>query len=188
MFYIRSVCLLYLLTWPLTSSSYVNSSMSQLSAYQVAGHGRAKMNGEIIDSPCAIDAGSRFQTVSLGVISAAEIEQARHGAETKLTIHLINCSLDSGPKGQANKHRFSVTFEGNASSGDLFRLGGESEGIGLSIRDESGNRALPGRAMSIEFIGDNNKDLLYFFRIEKDQGSLQAGGYYSVIRFKLEYY
>lgn len=188
MFYIRSVCLLYLLTWPLISFSYVNSSISQLSTYQLAGHGRAKMIGEIFYTPCAIDTGSRYQTVSLGVISAAEIEQVGHSAETKLTIHLINCSLDLNPRGQGNKHSFIMTFDGNSASSDLFLLGGETEGIGLAIRDESGSRAIPGQAMSTEIIGDGNKELNYFFRIEKSQGSLRAGGYYSVIRFKLEYY
>jgi type 1 fimbria pilin len=188
MHYLRRLVLFQLLFWPFASVVPAAAVTSGVGVYKEQGHGRAKMSGSIIDSACAIDINSRDQSLSLGVVSASEIEQFGHSADTPFTIKLINCTLVSASKTQRNWNYFSVTFDGNAVDGDLFGLSGDSRGFGISIRDEFGNSALPGQPMPAGVLETGDITLNYRLRLQRDNNSLQAGKYHAVIRYKLDYY
>ncbi|OAT31262.1 MrfB family protein [Buttiauxella brennerae ATCC 51605] len=181
--YVKRLALAQLLFWPLISISTAKSSVG---GYQ--DHGRATLSGSITGSACAIDTNSQDQSLNLGVISAAEIQQFGHGSETPFAIKLINCTLVSSSKTQPNWSYFSVTFDGNYIDGDLFGLDGDARGFGLYIKDEYGNSALPGQAMPAGIIDAGSIVLNYRLRLQKDNNSLQAGSYHTVIRYQLEYY
>lgn len=188
MHYLRRFVLFQLLCWPFVISVPAVAVTSKLGAYHEQGHGRTRMSGSIIDSACALDINSRDQSLTLGVVSASEIEQFGHSADTPFTIKLINCTLVSASKNHRNWNYFSVTFDGNSVDGDLFGLSGDSRGFGISIRDEFGNSALPGQSMPAGILEAGGIVLNYRLRLQRDNNSLQAGKYHAVIRYKLDYY
>ncbi|MFU2316894.1 fimbrial protein [Rahnella sp. PCH160] len=175
---------LFILFWSLFSNASVNSDFN---TNQGSMHGRATLQGSIINSACAIDFNSRDQTLSLGVVTAAEIEQFGHGAETIFTINFINCSLTTNST-QTNWNYLRVTFEGDIFDDDLFGIDGGATGFGVSIRDNYGKSILPGHAITIGATEVDGSGINYHLRLEKDKNPLQAGNYHSVIRYKLDYF
>ncbi|MFJ3458582.1 fimbrial protein [Scandinavium goeteborgense] len=188
MYYLRHIVLFQLFVWPSAFAYPAMFSGAELGAFTESVHGRAKMSGSITDSACALDIDSRDQSIDLGVISTSEIEQFGHGADTPFTIKLIDCTLVSASKTQPNWNYFSVTFDGNIIDGDLFGLSGSVHGVGISIRDEFGNFALPGQPMPVGIIETGGITLRYRLRLQKDNKSLNSGKYHTVIRYKLDYY
>ncbi|MGK7245814.1 fimbrial protein [Buttiauxella agrestis] len=181
--YVKRIALVQLLLWPLISAYAAKSGVSGYND-----HGRATMSGSIMGSACTIDTNSQDQSLSLGVVSAAEIAQIGHSSETSFIIKLNNCTFVSVSKTEPNWSYFSVTFDGNYIDGNLFGLDGDARGFGLDIKDEYGNSALPGQAMSAGVIDAESITLNYRLRLQKDNNSLQAGSYHTVIRYQLEYY
>ncbi|EPN2807086.1 fimbrial protein [Serratia marcescens] len=161
---------------------YASCSMSNSTLH---GWGVVNMQGAIIDTACAIAVKSRDQTIDMEVASLANIILDGRGGEKAFAIELENCTLE-----RANKpggKQFQVTFDGDAE-GELFGVRGDVSGVALQISDTSGNIAVPGAPLPLTGITPGNMRLDYRLRLVTNNQVLKAGEYFSVVRFKLDYF
>ncbi|WP_433587155.1 fimbrial protein [Providencia alcalifaciens] len=166
---------------------FISGSLFLFSAWAASQEaGTVTMNGQIIDTACTIDVGSREQVVELGVLPVGVIRQQGKGPTRTVDIQLVNCNLvkDSDPTQVWQGLR--VTFEGTADNG-LFQVFGEARGVGLYLQDEAARQVLPGQISAEPTFIPLNMRLRYQLRLVTDNRPLRAGHYQSAIRFKLDY-
>lgn len=151
------------------------------------GWGQVNMQGAIIDTACAIAAGSREQAIDMDVTPVADIIREGSGVVRHFSIELINCVLSRAESKLPDWRGFQVTFDGDAD-GELFEMHGGAKGIGLQIVDAEGNIASPGNPLPVGEILPGRMLLNYQMRLVTNKQPLRAGDYYSAIRFKMDYY
>nr|WP_232811275.1 fimbrial protein [Serratia proteamaculans] len=156
-------------------------------AHSSQGWGRVNMQGAIIDTACAISAGSREQGIDIGITPVADIIRDGNGGVRHFSIELINCVLSRAESKFPDWSGFQVTFDGDAD-GELFEIHGGAKGIGLQIVDAAGNVAQPGNPLPIREILPGRMLLNYQMRLVANKQPLRAGEYYSAVRFKMDYY
>lgn len=147
--------------------------------------GRVNMQGAIIDAACTIAVSSREQTVDMGVIALSDIVRDGQNYSKPFYIELVNCLLHRVKKNQ--RAPFQITFDGD-KEGNLFSVHGEASGIDLQIIDRQGNIVLPGKALPFVDITPGNARLNYTMKLVKNNNKLIAGNYFSLIRFRLDYF
>lgn len=150
------------------------------------GWGRVNMQGAIIDTACAIAAGSRDQTIDMETIPLGQIIRDGQGLTKTFSIELVNCILER-PGNKPEWRFFQVTFDGHAE-GDLFSVQGDARGVALKINDSSGKPVIPGEALPMEKIMPGNRTLNYSMTLMPNHQPLKAGSYFSTLRFKLDYF
>ncbi|EKT54409.1 fimbrial protein [Providencia burhodogranariea] len=149
--------------------------------------GSVQMQGSIIETACAIDVGSRDQTIDMGSLALTQIHRDGQGPVRPFVIRLVNCVLERQNPDKPNWQYFRVTFDGPHDHG-LFGVNGQAKGVGLQIqRDDDGEIALPGQVMSVQTLTRGTRDLTYQLRLVANHDALAAGQYYSQLRFKLDY-
>lgn len=158
-----------------------------LAAPYSQGWGRVNMQGAIIDTACAIAAGSRDQTIDMDVVPVSDIMRDGQGKTRPFDIELINCTLQRADKKLPDWKQFQVTFDGDVE-GDLFGVHGDAQGVGLRIADKQGNIARPGNPLPLEDISPGPMLLNYSMTLVSNKQPLKAGNYFSAVRFKLDYY
>ncbi|AQT55473.1 pilin (plasmid) [Serratia marcescens] len=158
-----------------------------LATSKLAGWGRVNMQGDIIDTACAIDVNSRDQTIDIGVVPLVDIVRDGQGRAKSFFINLVNCQIERSDDKLSDWKQFHVTFDGE-TEGELFGVRGEASGVALQIADRLGNIALPGEPMPLEHIAAGNMQLSYSLRLMANNRALKAGNYSSSIRFKLDYF
>ncbi len=154
------------------------------------GYGKVRMNGEIVASACAIEAGSAFQSISLGSLPIKTIEKQGYSPETEFTIRLINCELTSVDqnKHQVNYRAVRVTFDGiRESDGKTIAMQGNARGVGLTIKDAQGNTVIPGVAQPEIALSAGETVLKYALFLSKNNHQLKVGRYQANVRFMMEY-
>ncbi|MFJ3264859.1 fimbrial protein [Serratia liquefaciens] len=151
------------------------------------GWGKVNMQGAIIDTACAISVESRDQTIDMEVVPLADIIRDGQGRKKAFSIELVNCVLERPNNKLHDWRQFQVTFDGDAE-GDFFGVRGEASGIALKITDESGNVAQPGNPLKPKDIISGDMQLNYYIRLVANNHALKSGDYFSVIRFKLDYF
>lgn len=162
-------------------------SLSANVAVNSANWGRVNMKGSIIDSACAIDAGSREQTIDMAEITTANMMHNDVGAARFFTIHFINCTLPASGISPGDKVYFRLTFDG-PREGSHFGVSGYATGVALQLTDAFGNIIEPGVPVSILSELFDGMKLKYSFRLIKNNHLLQAGEYSTAVRFKMDYY
>lgn len=147
--------------------------------------GSINMDGSIVDSACAIEAGSYEQVVDMEALPIGAIRQQGQGALRPFSITLVGCTLAShaGSTWQA----FTVTFDG-PSDGDWFTVYGDARGVALRLQDADGKTIYPGQPSKKQTITAGSKVLNYGLRLVSDTKPLRPGEYQSALRFKLDYY
>lgn len=168
--------LLYLLT--LSSTSYAAEQ----------GAGRVRMQGSIIDTPCAIDIESRDQSIDMSVIPIEYMIRNKYGPEKQFSIHLENCVLEQDNTNNPDWSSFRITFDGPTNDGTLFSVRGHGTGVGLQLSDNNGNIAFPGKQMPPGNLIAGNMTLDYKIRLKTNHKILRAGAYRATLRFKMDYY
>ncbi|EMT6574942.1 TPA: type 1 fimbrial protein [Providencia rettgeri] len=163
-------------------------SIGTLTAVSTAhAQGSVSMNGSIIETACAIDVGSRDQTIDMGSIALTQIRRDGQGPARPFVIRLVNCVLERQNPDKPNWQYFRVTFDGSHDRG-LFGVNGQAQGVGLQIqREGDGEIAIPGQGMSVSALTAGTKDLTYRLRLVANNHPLASGQYYSQLRFKLDY-
>lgn len=147
--------------------------------------GRVNMQGAIIDTACAIAVESREQTIEMDAIPLADIVRDGQGGKKKLSIELVNCTIER--PGKDHWRQFQVTFDGDVE-GSLFGVRGAASGIALQIIDVKGNIAKPGEPLPPVDIKPGDMQLNYTLKLVANSHALKAGDYFSAIRFKLDYF
>ncbi len=156
-------------------------------AHQTQGWGRVNMQGSIIDTACAIAAGSREQTIDMDTVPVGDIMRDGQGATRPFSVELIHCELSRPDPKLPDWRHFQVTFDGDAD-GSLFGVSGEAKGVALEITDSRGNKATPGAPLPVGEITPGTMKLDYTMRLVSNNQVLKAGGYTSSLHFKLDYY
>ncbi|EMI5492678.1 type 1 fimbrial protein [Providencia stuartii] len=151
------------------------------------GDGYVAVEGSIIDSPCAIEAGSRNQSIELKTIPISQMIHDKQGPIRPFSIRLINCVLTPLTPGKPDWQSFEITFDGS-HDGDNFRLFGKAKGISLKITDEQGNHAFPGKPLPARSIESGSMTLNYGMRLVTNNQRLESGNYQTTVRFKMDYY
>lgn len=153
----------------------------------VKGHGRVNIQGTIVDSPCAISAGDRDQTISMTATPVGNIIREGKGNDYALGITLIGCTFSSEEHANTSWKKFSITFSGPADGND-FRVSGDAQGVALRIMDNRGNIVKPGMPLPEYEIQLNKTTLSYRVYLTGNDKLIEAGDYSAVIRFNLTYY
>ena len=144
------------------------------------------MQGSIVETACAIDLGSRDQTIDMGSLSISHLLRDGQGAARPFTIRLVNCSLEKQQGNRPDWQYFRITFDGPHERG-LFKVSGQAKGVGLEIRHQDNELSIPGSAMSPQQLTPGTRDLIYQLRLVANQQPLAAGQYNSQLAFKLDY-
>lgn len=145
-----------------------------------------KVHGTIVEAACAIDVGSRDQTIEMGSLPISSLYRDGQGPIRPFHIRLVNCVLARQNPAKPNWQYFRVTFDGAQSHG-LFRVDGQAAGVGLQIQRADGEIALPGKAMSRQSLSEGERELSYRLRLVANHEALAAGEHTSQLRFKLDY-
>lgn len=162
-------------------------SVPAVTAARESGWGTVSMQGSIVETACAIEMNSREQIVDLQAVPVGLIVSKGKGIPRPFRIRLINCTPQRVNPNLPSWQSFSVTFDA-VSDGDLFRVEGDAEGVGLQIVDEWGNVARPGKAMPLQDVKPGSYDLHYTMHLLTNNRPLRAGYFRSVVRFKMDYY
>lgn len=150
--------------------------------------GKVSMQGSIIDSACAIDTGSLYQSIEMPPLPVAQLMRDGKGPEVPFSIHLINCTLQHHNPALPDWYAFQVTFDGLTTYSGLFGVQGQARGIGLQITDAFGEIAEPGNPMDTHILEAGATEMKYTLRLAGNHEHLHAGDYSSIIRFKLDYF
>lgn len=168
---------------------FINSLMificTAISCYASAS-ASVKMRGTIIETACAIDVGSRDQTVDMGSLPISSIRRDGQGPARIFNIRLVNCVFERQNPTKPNWQYFRVTFDGSEQHG-LFKIDGQVKGVGLQIQNEYGEIAIPGKGFSRQFLSEGEQNLSFQLRLVSNKDTLVAGKYSSQLRFKLDY-
>lgn len=157
------------------------------SSQAAVGWGRVNMQGAVIETACAIDTGSRDQTIDISVLPLSQILRDGQGLIRPFSIRLVNCVLDRIDENLPQWQRFQVTFDGRVDNG-LFGVDGQAQGVALQLADSVGNIITPGIPSPIFDITEGERKVNYSLRLVSNQQVLRSGAYTSTIRFKMEYY
>lgn len=149
--------------------------------------GLVTMQGAIIGSACTIAAGSREQTIDMGIVPVGNIIREGQGNAHPFSIMLTNCVLEQPSSNSLGWKQFQVTFDGDVD-GALFGIWGEANGVALQITDNMGNIAMPGNPLPLGDIMPKYMLLQYSIKLVANNQPLKAGRYFSSVRFRLDYY
>lgn len=149
--------------------------------------GKVTMNGEIVDTACAIDIDSRDQTIDMGIIPADYIREVGKGPTKEFRIKLVDCRWEKYSKDNNEWNSLEITFDG-PSEGDYFTLFGEAKGIQLALKDISGNSVIPGKPLPALGITPGPMILRYQTQLVTNNHPVIAGNYQTLLRFQIDYY
>lgn len=151
------------------------------------GEGAVLIQGAVLYTPCAIDLGSRDQTIDMGDTPVTEIATKGYGPTRAFTVRLINCLMLPTPgNGRYDSEYYQITFE-PMTGADRFYVRGDAQGIELAIRDTDGNIASPGVAFPAREVTAGSMNLNYSLQLVSNGQPLKAGDYQSLIRFRMDY-
>lgn len=145
-----------------------------------------RVQGSIVETACAIDLGSRDQTVDMGSLSISNLLRDGQSTARPFTIRLVNCTLEKQQSNRPDWQYFRITFDGPHEHG-LFNVNGQAKGVGLEIRDKNNTLSIPGSTMAPQQLTPGTRDLIYQLRLVANQQPLAAGKYNSQLAFKMDY-
>lgn len=146
------------------------------------------MQGNIIDTACAIAVGDAEQGIELGTLAFDELVRKGRGPEVPLTIHLVNCVLNTEGKQDTRRWKdVRITFDGESTESFLFALQGDARGGALVIADQQGHRARPGEPMPAVPLTPGSMALHYRLWLIGDQRAIKPGHYHTTVRYFMEY-
>lgn len=160
----------------------------------IQNEGKVTLQGDIVDSTCALDAVSAYQIVDMVSEPINQIMQQAESEPHSFQLRLVNCLLtrpdpSSPSKSLPDWQHLKITFDGPRDMGGrFFAVGGDSEGVALSITDSTGQESVPGEPMLLHPSIDGGIALNYKLRLVGNGRPMVAGTLSAAVRFKLEYY
>ncbi|HCM9091644.1 TPA: type 1 fimbrial protein [Enterobacter kobei] len=151
------------------------------------GHGKITFKGSILDAACSISQTSDEQTVQLGQVSKAALQNGGKSNPTNFSINLENCMID----GDNAKNKVQVTFTGKESTADngLLGISGSASGASVAITDAAGALIKLGSPTKPQEL-QNGKATLNFAAYLQGNGGTSAvteGDFTTVADFTLAY-
>ncbi|ELY3759235.1 type 1 fimbrial protein [Cronobacter universalis] len=150
-------------------------------------NGRVNMQGSIVSKACDIAMESRYQSIEMPDESIGVIRRAGEGIIKPFSIHLVNCTFDTGEPDSAPWQFLQVTFDGADDDG-LFQITGEAGGVALAIASKKGKEIHPGQPLPYTDISTEDIKLDYEIRLKTKHSGLQPGAYSSIIKYRIDYF
>ncbi|PQX77958.1 type 1 fimbrial protein [Cronobacter sakazakii] len=145
------------------------------------------MQGAIVSKACDIAMESRYQSIEMPDESVNVIKRAGEGVAMPFSIHLVNCTFDTGEPDSAPWQFLQVTFDGADDDG-LFKITGEAGGVALAIESKNGKEIHPGQPLPYTEISTEDIKLDYELRLKKTHDELKPGAYSSIIKYRIDYF
>ncbi|MFI8416174.1 fimbrial protein [Serratia sp. NPDC078593] len=152
------------------------------------GHGKITFTGSIIDAPCSIAPESIDQTVELGQISKAALQNGGQSTPKNFSIKLEGCSFGD----PATKNKVQIAFTGMESmaANGLLGIYGNAMGASVAITDASGSLitfdGVPGNIQPLQ--GQNNSlNFAAYLQGDGDTVEVVEGDFQAVADFTLSY-
>lgn len=152
--------------------------------YKDQGHGTVTFTGSIVDAPCSIDPETIDQTVNLGQVSNAALENKGTSTPKNFEIRLEKCNV--GATGKA----VTATFTGGKGGTDgMLGLTGSAKGASIAMTDGSGKVLKLGEKTEAQKLQNGNNTLLFAAYLQGDgaSGGVVPGDFKSVANFTLDY-
>lgn len=150
------------------------------------GSGKINFKGSIIDAACSINPESIDQTVDLGQVSKAALQDGGKSTPRNFTIDLENCTF-----GKEAKNKVTVTFSGMESDANNGLLGttGAAKGASIAITDGSGQVISLNKPTKPQELQEGNNTLAFstYLQGDGDDAALVEGNFIAVADFKLAY-
>ena len=169
--------------------------ISGVSAVQASpGSGRVTLEGQVVDSACALDASNAYQLIEFGPLPMGQLIRQGQALPKLFTLRLIKCSLarpDSFRPGSylPDWQHVRVTFDGLADAGGRwFAVGGTAKGLALRIADAHGQECQPGVAMALIPLTGADQELHYSLQLVGNGRPMAVGSHRTAVRFRLEYF
>lgn len=148
------------------------------------GSGKVTFHGSIIDAPCSITPETVDQTVELGQVSSASLENGGKSSPATFHIDLENCDT-------ATASTVTATFSGTPSvaNPDLLSIVGTAAGASIGITNSDGNLIKLGEASAPTTIGGSTAEMLFGAYLQGNGASatIVPGEFTSVANFTLAY-
>ncbi|ELC6383284.1 type 1 fimbrial protein [Enterobacter hormaechei] len=150
-------------------------------------HTRVFLDGNILDTPCSIDPGSRDQTIRMGATPVSVIAQDGAGHMVPFTIQLKDCDLARVNRQLPDWQGVRVIFNG-ISDGQDFLVHGTAKGVALRIFDAKGHVAVPGIPLPSLPLIAGDQALSFRMQLVSDRKPIVKGEYHAIIQFGLSYF
>ncbi|HDI3023811.1 TPA: type 1 fimbrial protein [Cronobacter turicensis] len=150
-------------------------------------NGRVNMQGSIVSKACDIAMESRYQSVEMPDESVSILRRTGEGIAQPFSIHLVDCTFNTGGADSAPWQFLQVTFDGADDNG-LFQVTGEAGGVALEIASKSGEEIRPGQPLPYTEISSDDIKLDYELRLKLNKEALKPGDYSSIIKYRIDYF
>jgi len=159
-------------------------------AHADSGQGKVTFTGSIIDAPCSITPDSVDQTVDLGQISKAALNNGGKSTPRNFSINLENCTFGT----PASKNKVQLTFTGmeSAANNGLLGITGTASGASIAITSGDGTIIKLGVPTKEQVLQNGSGTLSFAAYMQGDmKGDVPApiteGEFQSVADFTLAY-
>lgn len=155
--------------------------------FDIGLNGRVSMQGSIVSKACDIAMESRYQSIEMPDESISILKRNGEGIAKPFSIHLVNCSFDTGEANSAPWQFLQVTFDGADEDG-LFQVIGDAHGVALEIASKNGEIVHPGQPQPFTEISDDDIKLDYELHLKLNHKALRPGDYSSIIKYRVDYF
>lgn len=181
-------------TLVVSSSALISIALLFTASAANQGNGLVTLEGQILDSACALDSGSVYQLIEMDPVPMGRLIREGDGDPHPFSLRLVQCSLtrpDPERPGQylPDWQHVRVTFEGLSDrEGRSFASSGTSRGVALHITDSQGRESTPGIPMPMTPLSGEDQSLHYIVQLVGNDQPMAVGSHRAAVRFRLEYY
>lgn len=160
-------------------------SASAMAATVDAGQGTVTFYGSIINAPCGIAPESTDQTVNLGQVASAQLEDGGTSRPVPFTIELIDCNAET-------QETAYVTFTGgvNPNLADSLAIQGQASGAGVQITGLNGKPVKLDKSEGSQTeikIQNGDNSLLFSAYLKGDGQPIEPGEFTALANFTMDY-
>lgn len=184
--FIRSTATILLITAACAAQASRHTA-NPASGSDIGLNGRVNMVGAIVSKACDIALESRYQSIAMPDETVSRMKRNGQGRTKPFSIHLVDCTFDSGELNSTPWQFVQVTFEGADKDG-LFKVNGEAGGVALEITGTDDKQAYPGKPLPFVVITSDDIRLDYKLRLKSTHDDLRPGNYSSVIKYRIDYF
>ena len=181
-------------TLVVTSSLLISSAPFPVASAASQGQGIVTLEGQFVDSACALDADSAYQLIEMDPVPLGRLIRDGDGDPHPFSLRLVACTLtrpDPESPGEylPDWQHVRVTFEGLTDrEGRSFAAQGSSQGVALHITDMQGRESIPGVPMPMTPVSAGDQALHYIVQLVGNNRPMVVGAHRAAVRFRLEYY
>ncbi|MFJ7883522.1 fimbrial protein [Pseudomonas sp. NPDC096917] len=181
-------------TLAVTSSLLIGSTPFLIADAANQGNGIVTLEGQIVDSACALDTGSAYQLIEMPPVPVGRLIRDGDSDPHPFSLRLVACTLtrpDPETPGEylPDWQHVRVTFDGLTDrEGRSFAAQGSSQGVALHITDMQGRESVPGVPMPMAPISADDLSLHYIVQLVGNNQPMVVGAHRAAVRFRLEYY